>query len=333
VRRGAGLGVLDRIAKPFRKGTGSPKPNEDEIISAVIERIPVVGEPVSFEEEEQPKVEDEYVKLVRRLKPQLDAMGVTKEELIRNYDRPLYALLLLRFLEEYKKKPSQAIRDRLVGLGFRLLQNDVWVLPPSLTPQDLKTQADLKAWVRRTLTKSLRRNYQYVMPFIALVDLKLAVAERFRVVKQPQGRTMFSLFEAQDLLPASFIYGYMRQRGFSLEGMIRGGDPVFLASAFGDSETMAGIRKNQYEVIRRLRRVMNVDKLSLSYMATLHENELGGALAGLVPRPLEVATSLNIEARYWERFLDGTGRAIDVGHPGKQERDALVLGEAHSQGT
>jgi hypothetical protein len=326
------LGVLDRLSKPFRKGTGSPKPIEEEIISAVIERVPVVGEPVTFEEQEQPaKVEDDYVKLVRRLKPQLEAMGVTKEELIRNYDRPLYALFLLRFLEEYKKMPSQVIRDRLVGLGFRMLQNDVWVFPPSLTPQDLKTQADLKAWVRRTLTKSLRKNHQYVMPFIALVDLKLAVAERFRVVKQPQGRTVFSLFEVEDLLPSRYIYGYMKQRGFSLEGMIRGGDPVFLASAFGDSETIAGIRKNQYEVIRRLRRVMNVDRLSLSYMATLHENELGGALEGLVPHPLEVATGLAVEARYWERFLDGTGRAIDVGPSGKQGRDALILGEAQTR--
>jgi hypothetical protein len=325
------LGVLDRIAKPFKKGTGSPKPNEAEIISAVIERIPVVGEPVSFEEQELPaRAEDEYVKLVRRLRPQLDAMGISREELIRNYDKPLYALLLLRFLEEYKKKPSLAIRDRLLGLGFRLLQNDVWVFPPSLTPQDLKTQADLKAWVRRNLTKSLRKNYQYVMPFVALVDLKMVVAERFRVVKQPQGRTVFSLFDVEDLLPASYIYGYMKQKGFTLEGMIRGGDPVFLASAFGDAETMAGVSKNQYEVSRRLRRVMNVDRLSLSYIATLHENELGEALAGLVPRPLEVATGLGIEARYWERFLDGTVRAIDVGSPGKQGRDAIILGEAQS---
>lgn len=326
------MSFLGRISKPFRKGTGSPKPNEDEIISAVVERIPVVGEPVSFEVEQQPaKVEDEYVKLVRRLKPQLNMMGITKEELIRNYDRPLYALLLLRFLEEYKKMSSQTIRDRLVGLGFRLLQNDVWVLPPSLAPQDLKTQDDLKAWIRKALTKSLRKNHQYVMPFVALVDLKLAVAERFRVVKQPQGRTIFSVFEVEDLLPASYIYGYMKQKGFSLEGMIRGGDPLFLASAFGDSETMAGIRKYQYEVTRRLRRVMNVDRLSLSYMATLHENELGGALAGLVPRPLEVATGLGIEARYWERFLDGSGRAVDTTPTGKQGRGAVMMGEAQSQ--
>jgi hypothetical protein len=327
------LSVFDRIAKPFRKGIGSPKPDEEEIISAVIERIPVVGEPINFEEEQPAKGEDEYVKLVRRLKLQLDAMGITKEELIRNHDGPLYAIVLLRFLEEYKKKPSQAIRDRLVGLGFRMLQNDVWVLPPSRTPQDLKTQDDLKAWVRRNLTKSLRKNYQYVMPFLALVDLKLAVAERFRVVRQPLGRTMFSVFEVEDLVPGRYVYGYMKQKGFTLEGMIRGGDPVFLARAFTDSETMAAIKKSQYELIRRLRRVMNVDRLSLSYVATLHENELGGALEGLVPHPLEVATGLGVEARYWERFLEGTGEAIEVGPRGSEGRKAVILGEAQSKGS
>jgi hypothetical protein len=169
------------------------------------------------------------------------------------------------------------------------------------------------------------------MPFVALVDLRLAVAERFRVVKQPQARTIFSAFEVEELLPPGFIYGYMKQKGFSLEGMIRGGDPVFLASAFADLETMAGIRKNQYEVSRRLKRVMNVDRLSLNYMATLHENELGGALEGLVPRPLEAATGLGIEARYWERFLGGTAGAFEVGPPEKQGRGSIIVGEPKSE--
>jgi hypothetical protein len=115
VSRGTELGVLDRISKPFRKGAESQRLSEDEIISAVIERIPMVGEPIDFGEEQPQKGEDEYVRLVRRLKPQLEAMGITKEELIRNYGGPLYALLLLRYFEEYRKKPSLAIRDRLLG--------------------------------------------------------------------------------------------------------------------------------------------------------------------------------------------------------------------------
>jgi hypothetical protein len=304
-----GFDLLDRFVKPFKKGVEPlmRRRSEDEIIAAVNDRIPAVEEPGAPEDADKAaRREDDFRRVVRRLDYQFEAIGVTTDEMLRYYDKPLNAIILLRFLEKYKKKTTLEIRDRLISLGFALLQSNVWVLPPSRTPQDLKTQEDIKVWVRSKLTKALRKDYQYVMPFVAVVDMRKVVAERHMVVKQPEGRTIFSIMERKDLLPASYVYSYMKKKGFSLEGMIRGGDLIFLASAFADPETLSALKQSRAYATSRVQKLMNTDGISLSYIADLHEKELGGALEGIVPHPVDVARRLAIEAQYWERFLDGT---------------------------
>ncbi len=319
--------LLDKFVKPFKKSVEPlmRRRSEEEIIAAIIDRIPVEDElPVPEDADKSTKREDEIRRLLRRLGPQFAETGITNDEMLRYYDRPLYALMLLRFMEKYKKKTSLVIRDRLIRLGFIFLQNNVWVLPPARTPQDLKTQEDLKIWVRNTLTKALRKDYQYVLPFVALVDLKKVVAERHRVVRQPDGRTIFSILEMRELLPASYVFSYMKRKGFSLDGMIRGGDLVFLTSGFADLETMQALTKNKEAVTQRVRRLMNAEGLSLSYLADLHEKELGGALQGAVPHPMEVARRLGVEAQYWERFLEGEAEGRAVGRSSEPETNAAV---------
>jgi len=303
-----GFDLFDRFVKPFKKSVEPlmRRRSEEEIIAAVNERIPVQEEPEApAEADKAAKREDEFRRVIRRLEHQFEAMGVTTDEMLRYYDKPLNAIILLRFMEKYKKKTSLEIRDRLIGLGFVFLQSNVWVLPPSRTPPDLKTQEDIKLWVRSKLTKALRKDYQYVMPFVAVVDMRKVVAERHRVVKQPEGRTIFSIMNRKDLLPASYVYSYMKKKGFSLEGMIRSGDLIFLASAFADPETINALKQSQAYATSRIQKLMNTDGVSLSFIADLHEKELGGALDGIVKHPVDVARRLTVEARYWERFLEG----------------------------
>ncbi len=321
-----GFDLFGRFVKPFRKSVEPlmRKRGEDEIIAALIDRIPVEGEPEAPEDgSREARREDDFRRLMRRIQHQFDATGVTTDELLRHYDRPLNAILLLRFMEKYKKKASLEIRDRLIGAGFVLLQSNVWVLPPSRTPAELKTQEDLKVWVRSRLTKALRKDYQYVMPFVALVDLRKAIAEKHRVVKQPEGRTIFSIMGREDLLPASYVYSYVKRRGFDLEAMIRSGDLIFLASAFADAETMEALKQSQAYATSRVQKLMNTEGISLSYIADLHEKELGGALDGIVKHPVDVARRLTIEAQYWERFLDGApqdrGRGVQSPTPESTE--------------
>ncbi len=315
------MSLFDRFVKPFKKSVEPfvepliRKRSEEELIAAVNERIPVMEEPPTPEDADKAaKKEDEYERLVRRLEPQLEVLGITTEEMLRYYDKPLYAMVVLKFAERFKKKPSEIIRDRLIDLGFIYLQNNLWVLPPLKTPQELRAQEDVKAWVRQNVTKSLRKDHQFVMPFIAMVDLKKTVSERHRVVKQPMGRTVFSMMDRKEILPSSYIYSFMKRKGFSLEGLIRSGDVEFLARAFADPETLEGLRENKGQVTRQIQKLMNTDGISLSYIADLHERELASALKGAVPHPVEVAQRLGLEAQYWERFLEG-----DTSTPGPRK--------------
>lgn len=303
-----GLDIFGRLVKPLKKGVEPlmRRRSEEEIIAAVVERIPVKGEPPPLEgADEDARKEEGFRRLAVRLEHQFAASGVTTDEMLRHYDKPLNAVMALRYIEKYKKKASVEIKDRLLDLGFIFLQSNVWVLPPSRTPRDLKTQEDLKLWVRTNLTKGLRKDYQYVMPFVALVDLRKVVAEKHRVVKRPQGRTIFSIMDQKDLLPSRYIYSYMRKRGFSLEELIRSGDLVFLASAFADPETLEALKESYAYATSRVQKLMNTDRISLSYVADLHEKELGAALEGIVKHPVDVAKRLAVEAQYWERFLSG----------------------------
>ena len=303
-----GFDFIDKIVKPFKKGVEPlmRKRGEDEIIAAINERIPIEGEEVLPPDADKAvKREEEFRRLQRRLEYQFEGTGVSTDEMLRYYDRPLYAIILLKYLERYKKKGSQELKDRLVSMGFLLLQNNVWVLPPSKTPQELRNQEDIKVWMRGRLTKSLRKDYQYVMPFLAVVDMRRVVAERYRVVKPRDGKRIFSILDRKDLLPASYVYSYIKRKGFSLEGMIRGGDLVFLASAFADPETIGALKQSRAYATSRIQKLLNTDRISLSYVADLHEKELGGALEEIVKHPVDVARRLAVEAQYWERFLDG----------------------------
>ena len=304
-----GLDIFDRLARPFKRGVQPRRSrrSEEEIVAAVIERIPIKGEPTPpADADKETKREDEFRRLIGRLEHQLAASGVSTDEMLRQSDGPLNAIILLRSMEKYKKRESQEIRDRLVKLGFVLLQGNVWVLPPSRTPAGLKTQEDIKVWVRTNLTKALRKDHQYVMPFVAVVDMRMVIGERYRVFRQAEGRTIFSIMKRNELLPSTYIYSYMKKKGFSLEEFIRSGDLVFLASAFADPDALEALKESYAYATSQIQKLMNTDGISLSYIADLHERELGGALDGIVKHPVDFARRMSIEARYWEHFLDGT---------------------------
>ena len=91
-----------------------------------------------------------------------------------------------------------------------------------------------------------------------------------------------------------------------MEEFIRSGDLVFLASAFADPETMESLKQNYAYTTSRIQKLMNTDGITLSYIADLHEKELGSALEGIVKHPVDVARRLSVEAKYWERLLSGT---------------------------
>lgn len=285
------------------------KKRDEDLIRAVVERIPVEGEAVNRHSRELSK-EDEYEELCRRLvtrlKDQIKAANITTEEVLRSYNGPVNCIMLLKFVEKYKtKREGTPLRDRIIAGGWRYLQGGVWVLPPVKTPRTLANQDDLKLWVYQNLIKPSGKDLQYVFPFVSIVDLKKTIGDKKRVLKKPMSNTIFNIMEVEEIVPSSAIYEYMKTKNLSIEQIIESGDITFLAKPFADEGTMPVLLENKEKITRRLQKIMEANDTSLHYIASLDAREFADALQGIIPHPADFAQRVIIEARYWEALLHG----------------------------
>jgi hypothetical protein len=282
--------------------------SEEEIITAVNDRIPVPGEPDRESDGASPaseRREEDLRRLLRRLRPQIKRAGITPDEVIRTYEGPVNAIMLLRSVERSEGKKSTVLKERLARMGFKYLQDDVWVLPPALTPSGLGNQDDLKLWAYQNITKPLGKDVQFVLPFIALVDLKKVTAERRGIRKLPDARTLYSVLDLEDTVTASHIYGHMKKRNLGIVDVIVSGDLVFLASSFCDEPTMA-VLEDSYEILlRKMQPGTASGEVSLASVANFDPAVLSRLLRNLVSHPKDTAQRSIVEAQFWMRFLSG----------------------------
>ncbi|MDG6974521.1 MAG: hypothetical protein JRN27_00300 [Nitrososphaerota archaeon] len=300
-------GLFDRMRGPLSKITSSTAfPKDDELAQAVIQRIEVDGEDYTA----PPTYGDHELtckRLVRRLDWQLKNSGITVEELIKSYPGEVKALLLLKSYERSKsKKESVSLRDRLIAMGFKLIQSGVWILPPTKTLAGLDSQESLKLWFRQEMSKQVGKQVDYVFPFVALVDLKKTVSERRGIRKMPVARTLFAVLSLEEVVPYSHLYATMKSRGLSAKDIVLSGDVPFLASAFADGGDLEGIHLHDLEVGQNLRRLTGAASIDLEGLANLGPDTIAKALDGVVAHPKDFAQRLIVEAQYWMRFLGGT---------------------------
>jgi hypothetical protein len=297
--------------KPLKRTVTGGR-SEQEIIHAVIERIHV--------KDEDPEIpganeEDLYSRLLRRIRMKVDEAQITTDDLLRSYDHPLEAILLFKFIERIKGKESTALKERLPQVGFKFLRNGLWILPPTRTPHNITNSDELKLWVYQNLIKPTRRDLQYVLPIVSVIDLKKTIGERRRVIKRPLSVTVFSMMDIEEIFPAKHIHNQLKKKGYSVEEIIRGGDIILLTSVFADESTMATILASKAELVQKMQAIMGTNALSLPYIAALNEVDLTTAFTGILPHPKDFAQRLVVEARYWQRFLDGEETAEEAQQP------------------
>lgn len=302
---------IGKVVPPVKKQAGvlKIKRDEDEIITAMIERIPVQDEvePAVYAAlGEGERREQELRRLLRRIKRQIRRAGITPDEIIRGYPGPVNALLLLKSTERHQGKESTAVGERLGRIGFKFLQNDVWVLPPTLTPPGLENQDSLKLWLHQNITKPLGKETRFVLPFAVIVDLKKVTAERRGIRKIPYGRTIFNLLELEEILPSRYIYEQLKRRGLGIADITTSGDPLFLASAFCNDETMAALEESYPRLLQRLKPRTGSSQSQLQRIARLKPAVLGRMLQGMVPHSKYVAERMITEAQFWIGLLSGT---------------------------
>jgi hypothetical protein len=303
---------ISNIVNRFRRRVEplmKTKKRDEDIMRAVVDRIPMEGEAGNRHSREVSK-EEEYEELCRRLvtrlKDQIKEANITTEEVLRSYNAPVNCIMLLKFVEKYKsKREGTPLRDRIIAGGWRYLQGGVWVLPPVKTPRTIANQDDLKLWIYQNLVKPSGKDLQYVFPFVSIVDLKKTIGDKKRVLKKPMSNTIFNVMEMEEIVPSSAIYEYLKAKNMSIEQIIESGDITFLAKAFADDSTMPVLLENKEKITRRLQKIMETTDVSLLYIASLDAKDFADALQGIIPHPADFAQRVIIEARYWEALLHG----------------------------
>src|SRR3989442_6423377 len=225
--------IFDRFTESFKKKFVS----EDELIASFLNRVALTPEENSALRGAQSysnKREEELRILLRKMYSAMRDAEITTEEVLRSYPYPVRAILLMRYLEKQGEERSTMLVERINEIGFKLIQNDVWVLPPARTPQTLESEQELKLWVYENLVKKVDRELQFVMPFVTVIELKQTVAERRRIRKKYASNTIFNVMEVDQMVPPSFSSTFLKGGGLGFKREFRWGDSAYLSASFSD---------------------------------------------------------------------------------------------------
>jgi hypothetical protein len=294
---------LDRFTESLWK---KQKLSEEEMMHAFLERVALSHEEsagVQSALNEERRREEGFRIYIRRIKLAMKDALITEEDIIKSYPEPLKAILLMRFLEKEGEKRSVRLAEKINDAGLKFVQNDVWILPPSKTPQDLVTDQDLKQWVFENLTKTLYKKVQFVFPFVAIIDVRKVIAIRRGILRKYTGNTVFNVMELDEMVPPSYVYYYLKDRKLGIEDVVRRGDLLFLASPHNDEVAVSELREKRRLVMQKLSQALEKENWSLADISNIVEGVLTKVLEGLVSHPEGMAHRLTTEAKYWERFL------------------------------
>jgi len=301
---------LERVRSRFeklRESVGAANV-EDDLVHTIIQRIDVDGEaPVGAEWPATTEDREEmYRRLLKRLEWQVKKSGIGVEEAVRAFPGEVRAVLLYKSYERFKSGDSNLLRERLIEMGWKNIQPNLWILPPNKTPTALAGQEDLKIWLRRELARPLGKEFDYSFPIVALVDIRKVTADKKGIRKMPVARTIFNVLEANEVVPARHIYETMKARGMGVREIITSGDITFLTSAFASPEELAAIQENETEIGAKLRSATGSQLMGLVDIANLAPEIIADALGSNVAHPSDMAQRLIVEAQFWMRYLGGT---------------------------
>jgi len=301
--------VKDRFER-LSESVAAANGDDSDLILSVVQRIDVEGELAlggGVESQLESKQEgDMYQKLMRRLQWQLSKSGITPEEAISSYPGEVQAVLLYRSYDKFRESETNLLREKFIEMGWRNIQPNLWVLPPNKTPGGSINSQDLKVWVRKKLAKPCGRDFDYVFPVVAVIDMKKTTADKRGIRKMPTARTIYNVLEPDEVVPPSHLYSVMKSRGFGLRDIILSGDIPFLASAFATQDELMAIQENEEAIVASLKQMTGSQSVNLQDLANLGADLVADAFGSTVVHGKDLAQRLIVEAQYWMRYLGGT---------------------------
>jgi hypothetical protein len=299
----------ERVEKLSESVTSS-KLDDEDLIDDVIQRIDMPGdEAAKVTTGGRPSAEDgeeRYKKLMKRLEWQLSKSGIRVEEVVRAFPGEIQAVLLYKSYEKFKERESNLLREKFIEMGWKNIQPNLWLLPPDKTPGGPVGTGELKVWLRRKLAKPFGREFDYVFPVVAVIDLKKVAADKKGIRKMPVARTIYDVLEPGEVVPASHLYKVMKLRGFGVRDIILSGNIPFLASAFATPDELLAIQENEETIGNKLRSLTGSQSMGLQDLANLGPDLIAGAFGDTVAHAKDLAQRLIVEAQFWMRQLGGT---------------------------
>lgn len=238
--------------------------------------------------DDQTEFDNEKSRIINSLKRR----GVSTEKLIRNYSKPLKAIIV-----SYSNQMVDSANGGTVGESFILdalqdynvkyMGGSDCIIPPSHVPAHLKNRQDLSEWFENDI---LAGRYCKIK-FMALVDLREELYWFANLPYQqisPNHRTIGEIMDLEDL------FGEEQIKTIAISDIIRNGDIVWLATSFVTSDELHLIQINQ-ELIED-----TLDNPTLSDFASdFNYQNISNALQGYVNDPDGIATRIVEEAKYW----------------------------------
>lgn len=153
--------------------------------------------------------------LANKITIELQKEHLSKDNLLRRIDKPVYALLVHKTEEiDANNKKNKPLRDIILpSLGFKYVKGcrGLYVLTPSFLPS-FKDRKELEKWINIKIINQIPKNLRYVTSFISLIDLRYTISIQKDRLTKKYDTTLIDSINAEELINFSEGLNYLQKK-------------------------------------------------------------------------------------------------------------------------
>lgn len=301
-------GAIVAKKTPVLKAETVNKPNKDDNLDILNQLEELREEKENIRKTKQNQIEtyeselSDYERLIESIQDE----SVARKRLIKNYWKPLHALVAcftkskVETDDGEKNFVLEALRR---GRNVEQITGSTYIVPPRDVPSRIKSNPDsreaLESWIEDEVYADHPEALAHIAMF-GLVDLRNVYSSSD--YEQEELTHFFSTidweFELEDMFSAEDFSRMLANESVNLTEIIEKGDIAFLASKSVTPEELDGIQNAQDEIESEL------DNPNVKQLASeVSRAKILGALSPYVADPERVAGSVKEEANIWSERL------------------------------
>lgn len=240
--------------------------------------------------------------LMSKVSMELQKEHISKKELLKRIDKPIYALIFNKTEEmSLTRSILKPLRDKILpALGFKHIKGSrgMYILPPSMIPY-FKDKNDIENWVKKNIIQEIPTGYRYIFSFISLIDLRYTLSIKNDSLTKKYD-TLIDSIDAGELLTFSEGLTYLqRKKKLSLKDLIEIPNLFFLSDntsiGFKDKEIMK--EKNE-EMINAIQNKVNKEVNTREFI-DIDSNLIYNLLKSYITISFEDVDVIKSNAKFW----------------------------------